>query len=558
MSKFNRPGTRSAVSSPVKSEQTPSGRTHEGAPGFGRDVKSELFLRAISNMVGEDTFYEQAKDRDDRYTQLVQHCAVEYPVWTAGLLDWLRNEAHMRSASLVGAAEFVRGRLQYGGDQPLPRKHHTTEGDDSLGYSIATNRRVIASVLRRADEPGELLAYWTSKYGRAIPKPIKRGIEDAIGQLYDEKSLIKYDTGAFRFGDVIDLVHPAPRDQVQGHLFRHAIDRRHGRGEDIPESLVTLGNRAELLSWPVEERRALFDKDQAAFVLKDAGMTWESVAGWLQGPMDAKVWEALIPSMGYMARLRNLRNFDEAGVSDDVAEQVAARLSDPEQVARSRQLPMRFLSAYRAAPSLRWAHALDKALTASIDNIPALKGRTLILVDTSSSMDAGFSKDGTLMRWDAAALFGIALGNRCAQADVVSFSSTARYYGDPHGARTKQFPIRRGESLLRSLDRWKGDGYFLGGGTATAGAVTKHLAGHDRVVILTDEQASGADVDRAVPQTTPLITFNLAGYQRGHAPSGTGLRVAIGGLSDAGFKLLSMLEVGRNADWPWLQDGPAA
>ena len=560
VSKFNRPGVRPAVSSPVKTEQSPSGVTHEGAPGFNRAAKSELFLLAVSNMVGESTFYERAQERDNRYVQLIQQCAVEDPVWTAGLLDWLRNKAHMRSASVVGAAEYVRGRLEHGGEHPLPRKHHTTEGDDSLGYSIATNRRVVASVLQRADEPGELLAYWTAKYGRAIPKPIKRGVGDAVRRLYTERSMLKYDTGSkgFRFGDVIDLAHPSPDPDKswQSDLFEWAISRRHNRGTvPDPDVLPTLAYNLAFLESAGERPERLLDAE----ALERAGLTWESALSLAGGKVGKKaLWEAVIPSMGYMALLRNLRNFDEAEVSDDVAAQVAAKLSDPEQVAQSRQLPMRFLSAYRAAPSLRWAHALDKALTASIDNIPVLKGRTLILVDTSSSMDAGFSKDGTLMRWDAAALFGIALGNRAAQADVVSFSSTARYWGDPHGAHTKQFPIRRGESLLRSLDRWKGDGYFLGGGTATAGAVLKHLAGHDRVVILTDEQASGADVDQAVPQTTPLITFNLAGYERGHAPSGTGLRVTIGGLSDAGFKLLPMLEIGQNADWPWMQGGPLA
>ena len=39
--------------------------------------------------------------------------------------------------------------------------------------------------------------------------------------------------------------------------------------------------------------------------------------------------------MGYMALLRNLRNFDEAGLPDDAAEAVTARLADPEQVAKS-------------------------------------------------------------------------------------------------------------------------------------------------------------------------------------------------------------------------------
>jgi hypothetical protein len=32
--------------------------------------------------------------------------------------------------------------------------------------------------------------------------------------------------------------------------------------------------------------------------LAAAGITWEALAGWLQGPMGAKAWEAVIPSMG--------------------------------------------------------------------------------------------------------------------------------------------------------------------------------------------------------------------------------------------------------------------
>ncbi|GAA3957596.1 TROVE domain-containing protein [Actinomadura viridis] len=536
MAKFNKAGARTAVSTPVKTETVASGRTHEGAPGYGRDIKSELFLLGISNMVGEDTFYEKGQQRDQRFADLVVAAGREDPEWTAGFLRWLRSEGNMRSAPLVAAAELVRAK---------PEGMRT--------------RKVVDSVLQRADEPSEILAYWLSRYGKPIPIALKRGVADAVVRLYDERSLLKYDSAdrAVRFGDVVDLTQPAyHRSEIRGtwryDLLGHALDRRHGRDKPLPESLRLLRARALLMALPVGERRSVLS-DPAR--LKAAGMTWEALAGWLQGPMDAAAWEAIIPSMGYMALLRNLRNFDEAGVSDEAAERVASRLADPEHVARSRQLPMRFLSAYRAAPSLRWAHPLDKALTASIGNVPSLRGRTLVLVDTSSSMDAGFSKDGTLMRWDAAALFGVALAQRCESADVVSFSSTARYWADPAaGARTKVFPLKRGESLLRSLDRWKGDGFFLGGGTETASAVRKHLAGHDRVVILTDEQASGGDVDAVVPERTPLVTFNLAGYQRGHAPSGTGLRVTIGGLSDAGFRVLPLLEAGRSADWPWAME----
>ncbi|MEU6408906.1 LAGLIDADG family homing endonuclease [Microbispora sp. NPDC046933] len=285
MSKFNRSTTQAATTSPVITETTPTGRTYEGAPGYIRDAKSELFLLAVSNMVGEDTFYEKAGDRDERFRALVHQVAVEDGDWVARFLPWLRGEANMRSAPIVAALEAVKARLAAG-----------LQGG---------NRELVASVLQRADEPGEALAYWTSRYGRAVPKPVKRGIADAVQRLYTERSLAKYDSGArgFRFGDVIDLVHPTPAGDKrlwQGDLFAHALDRRHNRDKPIPASLRMLRARAELLALPLEERRAVLTVPER---LAAAGMTWEALAGWLQGPMDAQAWSAVIPSMGYMACL---------------------------------------------------------------------------------------------------------------------------------------------------------------------------------------------------------------------------------------------------------------
>ncbi|GHH58057.1 TROVE domain-containing protein [Streptomyces candidus] len=534
MSRFNVRTARPAASSPVTTtgERTV---TAEGGTGYLRDTKSALFLLAVSNFVGTDTFYEKGGQRDDRYTQLVRQVAVIDPEWCTGFLRWLRSDANMRTASLVGAAEFTKARLEAG----------------AVGHS----RQVIDSVLQRADEPGEFLGYWTGKYGRKLPKPVKRGLADAVQRLYNERSLLKHDTVSkgYRFGDVLNLVHPSPADGKpwQGDLFKHALDRRMKRDEDIPARLSTLIARDQLMSTPIADRRDVLARHQE--LLQRAGMTWEALAGWLQGPMDKAAWEAVIPSMGYMALLRNLRNFDEAGVSDEVADTVARKLADPEQVARSRQLPMRFYSAFNAAPSLRWGHALDKALTASLANIPTLDGRTLVLVDTSSSMHESFSRDGSLMRWDAAALFGIALGMRCTQADVVSFSSARYYVNEAPGAKVKAFPLTRGGSLLGDVRKWKDGGWFLGGGTDTAAAIRETFRGHDRVVIVTDEQAGhdAHEVTASIPQTVPLYTWNLAGYAAGHAPSGGQNRHTFGGLTDQAFRMIPLLEAGRDARWPW-------
>ncbi|MFJ6773899.1 TROVE domain-containing protein, partial [Kitasatospora sp. NPDC091257] len=456
MSRFNFRRAKAGPSSPVA---TTGERTvnHNGGPGFVRDHKSELFLLAIANMVGQDTFHERGGERDDRYTALVRELAVAEPEWTVGLLRWLRYGAHMRTAALVGAAEFTRARLDAG----------------AHGHS----RQAVAAVLRRADEPGELLAYWTSRYGRALPKPLKRGVADAVRHLYDARSLLKYDTAGkgYRFGDVIELTHPSPdpAKEWQGALFAYALDRRHRPDEAVPPAAdrMLTANR-ELLALPVEERRAAVTAEGGAARLAAAGLTWEALAGWLQGPLDADAWEAVIPSMGPMALVRNLRNFDRAGVSDAVAAEVARRISDKGEVRRSRQFPFRYLAAHRNVPSLRWGHALETALGHSLANVPELPGRTLILVDRSGSM---FDRSGgptELNRADSAAIFGTALKVRAAEADLVEF-----------GTSSQVVDVGRGEAVLRVLARFSNLG-----GTNTADAVRTHYRGHDRVVIVTDEQ----------------------------------------------------------------------
>ncbi|MBE4740833.1 MULTISPECIES: TROVE domain-containing protein [Streptomyces] len=497
-------------------------RTHQGGAAYARTPKMELFLLSVANMVGHHTFYEDAAARDERYEQLVRKLAVSDPEWTLGLLGWLRTEAHMRTASLVGAAEFVRARLEAG----------------AVGFS----RQAVSAVLQRADEPGELLAYWTSRHGRRIPQPLKRGIADAARRLYTGRALLKYDTASrpYRFGDVIELTHPSPdpRRPWQGDLFKYAIDRRHHPDRALPPSGATLlAAHRELMAVPVEERRSLVTAPGGDERLNAAGMTWESVAGWLQGPLDAAVWEALIPSMGAMALVRNLRNLDQAGVSDRVAAEVAARISCPEEVRRSRQFPFRYLAAHRNAPSRRWEEALETALGHSLANVPELPGRTLILVDRSGSMFDRPSEHTQLNRADSAAIFGTALAQRAARADLVEFGSDSR-----------RVELAPGEPVLRVLDRF----HDLGG-TNTALALRRHYDRHDRVVMVTDEQTGPSQWSnplRAIPLHIPVYTWNLAGYAPAHAPSGPHHHT-FGGLSDAAFRLIPLIEAGRDSRWPW-------
>jgi hypothetical protein len=557
MTKMNKAGTRPrGGTGPMRTEAAPSTHTALGGPGYAKDAKTELFTLAVTNMVGEATYHEAAGARDARYTTLVRDVAVADPAWILGMVGWLRGEANMRTASIVMAAEAVKARLDWNAASTRPAGPVTRKMGGPVQYEEepieASNRKIIDVALQRADEPGELLAYWMSTYGRAVPKPVKRGIGDAARRLYTEYSLLKYDTAshAVRFGDVLDLVHPAPATPDQGALFHYALDRRHGRDDaacfaDLP----MVGEAAELRRLVAAGR---YDLLLLTDVLKKAGFTWEDALSLAGNKVHKdELWEALIPTMGYMALLRNLRNFDEAGVSDVVARQVADRLTDPGQVARSRQLPFRFYSAYLAAPSDRWKHPLSVAFDLAMTNVPKLPGRTLVLIDTSGSMTSSrISEKSTVSPAQAAAVLGIALA-KALGADVFGWAS--------HPYR---YELTKGANALKEVDGFLRLQGYGGHGTnipAALGAYDKH----DRVFLLSDMQTIGAaraggrhmtsaDPGDLIPAHVPLYAVDMQGYRAAGLSTGKPNRHQLAGYTDKLLTMVSALEAGRNGDWPWM------
>lgn len=532
MARYNTRTTAPRVAkTPFKAEAVASGKTHEGAAGYERDARVELFLRAVSSFAGEDSFYEAGNIRDERMRDLVRHQAVtpEGWAWLNGFLPWLRTEGFMRTAPILLAAEAVQSRLQNG--------------------LAGGSRQLVDKILQRADEPGEFISYWVSRFGRNLPKPVKRGIADAVLRLYTERSLLKYDTPShgYRFGDVLELVHvtgthPSVKGTWKGDLYEHAIDRRHGRPNAIPASLKVVAANKAVKAGEVD----LDDAD-----LKAAGMTWEQTMSAAGSTADkAAMWERQIDAdLGFMAMLRNLRNMDQAGISAAAVAKVIAKLTNPAEVARSKQFPYRFVSAYNELASVRYADALETALTLSTRNIPELPGRTLVLIDTSASMSSvGLSKNSKMTPVGAAALFGIATAARNpGRVDVYGFADGQFEHKVPKGA-----------SVLKTAEQFGRRVGEVGHGTAIEHAVNCTYKGHDRVMIFTDMQTfgpsrgwyGGGDVAASVPKNVPVYAWNLSAYTHS-GMSGDGARYEIGGLNDATFRLIPLIEAGRDAKWPW-------
>lgn len=521
---------------------------HEGRTVWKQDEKSELFFRATSAFAGQDTYYEKASKRDARLIELVQAVAVADWDWTAKFLVWLRSEGNMRTAPVMLAVEAVRARLVKG---LVP------------DAGTMTYRQLITAVLQRADEPGEMLAYLENVVGRTgSAKPIKRGIGDAAKRLFNERNFLRYNsaTKAIGFGGVAEMAQMPKTTGWQADLIRYAIDMQHGNAKEIPESLATLAAR-EAANKTAPENRAFYAREAAKNpdhpLHKAVAGQWEWVLSWLgsaTGISEKEKWELVYGQMGIMAIVRNLRNFDEAGFKsgDALTQAVCDRLMNAEQIAKSRMFPFRFFTAYLQLKSVTWLAALEMALQHSLQNIPELPGKTLVLVDTSDSMNGKLSANSQMSYVKAAALFGVAL--------KVKNPENVNLWGWADG----QFEARdvtTGHSVLRCAEEFASKTGIVGHGTNMAGAVSATYNGHDRVIIISDMQCfpqTGGrqygwgyvgDVASAAPAHVPVYGFNLAAGST--TPLGQGNRHSLGGLTDATFKLIPQLEKMGKGSWPW-------
>jgi hypothetical protein len=235
---------------------------------------------------------------------------------------------------------------------------------------------------------------------------------------------------------------------------------------------------------------------------------------------------------------------------------------------------MRFLNAYRATRDsgtvTSWGPVLEEALNLSLQNVPQLDGRTLILVDLSGSMYDHTLTERSDLRWaDAAAVFGAALAKRAQQADLYGFGSIVHRY--EFTASSSVLPLATsmsGTTVDGAQFGYPGRTFTGLGGTETVKALRETFrdALHDRIVIITDEQyngyafhhSQGGEVNTLLEKfNRPSYTWNLAGYKAGQAQSGQQKRHTFGGLSDASFKMITALESGIHQSWPWEIKDPA-
>lgn len=248
-------------------------------------------------------------------------------------------------------------------------------------------RAATKAVCLRGDDATEILACYLSEFGKPVPNALKKGLADAMTG-FDEYTLAKYkgEGKQVKMRDVLCICRPTPKDEQQSDLWKRLLN----------------GELKTPYTWETE--------------LSAKGNT-------------AEVWEQLIDSgkVGYMALLRNLRNILQANPGN--VEKALATIEDPAAVRRSRQLPFRYLSAYKQVANSadsRVLDALENAAEAACENAPKLKGKTVIAVDVSGSMGDTISEKSDVRCSEIAMLLGMMAGRMCERYVLYTFDTEIR------------------------------------------------------------------------------------------------------------------------------------
>jgi hypothetical protein len=482
-----------------KTKQRNITKNYEGANAYKISAEMELYT-AVCTSVLSPKFYTP-DNGTEHIRELIQKVPPEF---VASLAVYVREKMYLRSIPLVLLVELARiGKLK---------------------------AETVGRVIQRPDEITELLGYYQLANERTGTKKLNKlsaaiywGLKKYAFNKFDEYQFAKYNRKTeIRLRDAIMISHPIPRDEKQSKLFKKILD--------------------DTLEVPY---------------------TWEtqlSEAGQQKERDKKEVWQELIESkkVGYMALLRNLRNILQANVSSKHIKDVCEYLSDKEAVENSKQLPFRFLSAYRELKNVDSSktsyvlESLEKAVQHSAKNIRGYDLDTTVLIacDVSGSMKHPISKNSSVQYYDIGLVLGMLLQSQCESVISGMF-----------GEDWKVLQLPRTSILSNSdeMHRREGEVGYATNGWKVLNWCIKHNEKIDKIMMFTDcqmwDSTKGYRTDnlgmlklwneyKKINPDAKLYLFDLAGH--GNTPLDIRRNdvYLIAGWSDKIFDVLSAIEKG--------------
>lgn len=343
------------------------------------------------NIKNEQGLTEQAKEIVDTMQAVLKTATPEDLLIVA---NWVRTDLKIRTTPCIMLAAAASDPVT----KPFLRKY-------------------VPVIIQRADEIRQTFAAYNHLFNydkegqriKGLPHSIAKGLRDSFLK-FKESDFLKYDTDDRpTFGDVALMLRE--RKRLPKPIFEFLVNRKILNEEATPVFALRLKLNA----------MKTFNAE-AMDMAKRSYATWENLIS--QFGSKKEVWEFLIEAglMKYMALLRNLRNFEEAKISEKHWDIVYNKLTTQQD---HKQLPFRFLAARRSVTGQNAISAIDVAIDKAVDNLPDMPGDTFIMVDSSGSMDSTVSEKSKMTCKDAGYTLSALLAKKCGRRATIAVFGTS-------------------------------------------------------------------------------------------------------------------------------------
>lgn len=452
------------------------------------DLRTKVMTEVLTSFVSEKKYYG---DNSIQMLSDIRNLIAIDAKFVANLAVYTRRVMYMRSITHVLVVELA----------------HSINGKQYV-------REVVNQVATRVDDLTEIMSLYIHTFKKPIPNSMKKGIADVLVK-QSEYSLAKYNrkNKDITLKDLVMLTHPNPDTQEsQTDLMKKILD----------DSLET----------PI---------------------TWETQLSIHTGKTKQEKWESLIENkqLGYMATLRNLRNILTCCDTKHI-DMAINYIKNPNAIQNGKQLPFRYLSAYREVEGMDNASskvldALEDALSISTQHLEKMKGRTLLICDNSGSMSNPLSERSTVTYKDISTLMMAIAHRYCDDAVTTIFASDFKIVNTStrNGIIGNMNTFAR-EHVGYSTELWRAFDWLV-----------KSNEKFDRIIILSDMQtynryrgrSSQQYLDEYRKNTNPDVwvhSVDLAGYGTSEFSRNNKLNL-ISGWNDKVMKYITTVEQGNES-----------
>lgn len=473
-----------------------------GGQSYSYSPQYALVTQLVNSFVTE-SFYESETTGLDRLANAVVN--LEDKKFAAKAAIFSRNQFNMRTSSHVVAGEIA----------------HLVSGED-------WTRNFYEKVIIRPDDAVEIMGYFLSRYTkkktsdkgkvryRSIPNSLKAGIMRGL-QKFDTYQLRKYKCSE-KNPSLVDVINicggiKGPVKAVEGKI-NSAI------GQLLTGTLPKASTWETKISAAGQEAKTEEEKG----ILKSEG--WKDLID--------KAYDNKKGGIGYMALLKNMRNIMQQ--SDEKTLKKAYELLQRRNlIQKSRLLPFRFFKAYDQlgghSNSREVLEAIGNAADIALSNCPEFDGKTLIVLDASSSMG------GTTI--EIACMFAAILYKANKTADFMYFNSHAWY--QQHDSNMSVISLAHN---MRVSKGW----------TDMNDVFRKADKAYDRIIIISDNESwrsaePGHSDFKGYCQRfdckPKLYNFDIERYGEPQFPQNAVYNMS--GWSEKAFDIMALLESDKNA-----------